>query len=460
MEYDSRKVKPGSLFICIMGFKTDGHEYAILASDAGASALLVSRKLDIDLPQIIVEDDREAMARLGAVFYGEPAKRMKMVGITGTNGKTTTTYLVRAIAEAAGLKTGIIGTISNYIGSRIVYTEKTTPESLDLQALLKEMADEGVELCVMEVSSHALALKRVFGIEYNSSVFTNLTQDHLDFHSTWESYKDAKAMLFGMSKGAVINMDDENGPYMMDRAVGNKLTYGIDYNGDIIPEDIELNPDGCKFTLKTPQGKRPVNLRIPGRFSVYNAMAAAGACLQVGISLDDVANGLNSALPVSGRIESLPTAGRDFNVILDYAHTPDGLRNIITAVRGFAKGRVITLFGCGGDRDRVKRPLMGKTAGELSDFCVITSDNPRTENPDDIIKDIIPGVEESGCRYIMIENRREAIGYALNNAEKDDVIILAGKGHESYQEINGIRHPFDERIIVAQILGTDKEQGT
>lgn len=452
LEYDSRKVKAGDLFFCIVGMVTDGHSFAAHAVENGARALIVERWLELDVPQVLVGDTRTAMSEISASFFGHPAKRMTMIGITGTNGKTTTTYMVKSMAEQMGKKVGLIGTITNLIGSKRIPTERTTPESCDLQRILKRMADEGVETVVMEVSSHALEQRRVHGIMFNVGVFTNLTQDHLDYHKSFENYRACKKMLFAQSWAAVINADDPNGAFMASDIDIPVITFGIRVVADISASDIDITTSGVQFVVKTPTGSESIFLAIPGLFSVFNAMAACGVAHTLGYPMWAVKQGLERMTSVSGRLEPLNTHGRDFAILLDYAHTPDALENILKTVHEFAKGRIITLFGCGGDRDRAKRPIMGEVAGRYSDFLIVTSDNPRTEEPMDIIAAIEEGVRKSGCDSITIENRREAIRHAIEHARRDDVIILAGKGHETYQEIQGAKYPFDEKEIVDEIL--------
>lgn len=457
IEYDSRKVVASDLFCCINGTYKDGHEYALSAVERGAAALLVERKLEIDITQIIVADSRKAMAELAIEFYDNPARDMTIVGITGTNGKTTTTYMIKAIAEAAGKKVGLIGTIRNVIGDRIIPAERTTPESVDLQRILRAMRDEGVELVIMEVSSHALDQGRVRGIEYAIGGFTNLTQDHLDYHKSFNNYLNAKRRMFEHCAQAVLNVDDSNSQELIKGLNLPVAYYAIRSDrADIRAVEIEICAKNIEFDMLYMDTRRHITIAIPGLFNVYNALLAAGIALKLGYTIDNICEGLSSMHEVSGRMEALNTDGFDFTVILDFAHTPDGLENLLSSVQQFAVGRVISVFGCGGDRDRTKRPLMGEIGGRHSDLCVITSDNPRTEDPMRIIESVVDGVEKTGCEYTVIENRREAIRYALNIAHKDDVIVLAGKGHENYQEINGVKHPFDEKIIVAELLNDMK----
>ena len=457
LTYDSRKVCEGALFFCISGFKTDGHQYAQQAVDAGAAALMVTRRLDIDVPQILVEDARASMASIARTFYGRPDEQMRIIGVTGTKGKTTTTYMIKSILEQSGHQTGLIGTIINMIGSEQLPAERTTPESPDLFALLRRMADAGCDTVVMEVSSHSLTLNRVDGIVFDVGIFTNLTRDHLDFHETVENYMAAKKQLFLASKCGICNIDDGAASYMMENVAINWRTLGIKDKADVMARNIEITPLGVTFDLCCAQMMLPLRLNIPGIFSVYNALCAAAACMALGEKCETIKKGLEVLPGVAGRFEVLDTGGRPFTVILDYAHTPDSLENTLRTVRTFARGRIITVFGCGGDRDSGKRPIMGQIAGSLSDYCIITSDNPRSEDPFAIIADIEAGIKQTPCAYKCIENRREAIGYALHAAQSGDIIVLAGKGHETYQEISGMKHPFDEKIVVAKLLDDKSE---
>jgi len=451
IEYDSRKVKAGSLFCCIVGQLFDGHNFAASAVEKGAVALLVERELPIDVPQVIVPDARRAMAEMAAAFYRYPQREMYMLGVTGTNGKTSTTYMVKAIAEQAGKKVGIIGTIRNMIGSESIHADRTTPESVDLFRLLRVMADAKVDIVVMEVSSHALEQGRVHGICFDVALFTNLTQDHLDYHKTFENYLQAKKILFANTKQAVINRDDPYAERIMEDLTVPVTTFGVCDRSDLSASDIDITTSGVQFDLHTPSGDTRMNLPIPGLFSVFNAMGAVGMALAVGIGLPDIKAGLEGMTSVSGRLESV-TSGLPYSVFVDYAHTPDALENVLKTVREFAKRRVICVFGCGGDRDRAKRPIMGEIAGRYSELAIVTSDNPRSEDPMAIIASIEDGVKRSGAKYVIIENRREAIDYALSVAERDDIILIAGKGHENYQEINGTRYHFDDKEIVMELL--------
>lgn len=454
LHYDSRNVTKDSLFFCIRGINLDGHQFALQAIEKGAIALIVDHKLEIfnQITQILVEDCRIAMALIATAFYENPAKKLTMIGVTGTNGKTSITYLIKTIAEQAGKKVGLIGTIQSMIGNVVIPSDRTTPESLDLQKLLSEMVTEKVDCVVMEVSSHSIVLNRIAGIVFDIGIFSNLTQDHLDFHGTLENYLNAKKKLFYQSRQAVINIDDENGRFISKNILIPVCKYGIRECADVNACNIEITIKGVSYELMLLEDKININLCIPGIFSVYNSMAAAAACNILGISLDMIKKGLEALKGIPGRFEIIKIP-REYTVILDYAHTPDGLENILKTAKEFAKGRIITLFGCGGDRDRGKRSIMGKVAGMYSDYCIITSDNPRSEDAMSIITQIVEGIKETACEYICIESRREAIRYALKFGKEDDVIILAGKGHETYQIIKGKQYPFDEKeIIVGMIM--------
>lgn len=453
--YDSRKVSEGNVFVCIKGYETDGHRYAAQAAENGAAVIVARDRIDVGVPVVYVENTRTAIAELACAFYKNPSKKLKIVGITGTNGKTTSTYLIKSILESAGKRVGIIGTNENIIGDKVLLTKSTTPttpNALELQQLFTEMVYNGAEYVVMEVSSHALELERVHGCEFEVGVFTNLTRDHLDFHKTMENYLDAKAKLFEISEKGVINTDDEGGKEIARRGrCGDVLTVGIGEGCALRAENMSYSARGVEFDLIYKGGRYPARIRIPGRFSVYNAVCAAGAALQLGIDMQTVVEGLAKAAGVVGRVEVVPT-DTDYTVIIDYAHTPDGLENVIRCVKDFAEGRTIALFGCGGDRDNTKRAIMGKIAGELSDYTIITSDNPRTEDPDKIVDEIEAGMKRAGGAYERITDRRAAIGRALEIAKKGDVIILAGKGQETYQIIGKKKYDFDERIEVYKHL--------
>lgn len=451
--YDSRVVKEGYIFVCIKGLKTDGHNYASIAADKGAIAVIAEN--DVEIPEgitlISTSDSRTALALVSAAFFGYPTKSMKLIGVTGTNGKTTTTYMIKSILEKCGYKVSLIGTISNIIDNIEVEAERTTPESYDLQELFYNMKNVSTDYCVMEVSSHSLELKRVAGCVFNVGVFTNLTRDHLDFHVTFENYYQAKLKLFEQSETAVINADDQYGDRMINTVSIPVISYSEEKCSDVVAENVDITSKYTKFDLKYKGETVTVSIPLPGRFNVYNALAAASACISEGISLEKIKEGLEYIKGISGRSEVIDS-GRGFTLVIDYAHTPDGLENILNTVREYAKGRIITLFGCGGDRDKTKRPIMGEVAAKLSDICIVTSDNPRTEEPMDIIKDIIPGVLKTSKDYIIIEDRREAIKKAIDTAKAEDVIVIAGKGHETYQILKDKTIHFDEREIVSEVL--------
>lgn len=452
IEYDSRKVTKGSLFVAVEGYQTDGHKYIESAVRNGAVAVVCQKDVEFEgAIKILVPDSRKALALLSAEYYSHPASKMKIIGITGTNGKTTTTYLVKQILEYKNYKVGLIGTNQNMIGDRVIESARTTPESLELHKLFSEMYSEGVEYVVMEVSSHSLFLDRVHGINFEVGAFTNLTRDHLDFHKTMENYALAKAILFSNCKLGVINSDDSYAEMISKDAACRIINYGVRKKANIHAQNIKLGSKGVNFEAVTHLMKENIRVNIPGEFSVYNALCALGICLGLGISLPDIKNALILAVGVKGRAEIVNIPSK-YTVMIDYAHTPDGLENIIKTVKGFAKGRVITVFGCGGDRDKTKRPIMGKTSGELSDISIITSDNPRSEDPDTIIGEIREGIMETNGEYYIVSQRKDAIKYAMEIAKDDDIIILAGKGHETYQILNTGKIHFDEREIVREIF--------
>lgn len=455
--YDSRKVTPGSLFVAITGFATDGNLYIPMAIEKGAVAVVTAKKPAMDVPHVLVSNDRLALAMIGANYYGHPAKSMKMIGVTGTNGKTSSTLLLKHVLETVqGATVGLMGTMENMIGSTCIPAERTTPESLDLQALLAQMRDSGCTHVIMEVSSHAICLERVGGLQYDVAAFTNLTEDHLDFHKTMENYCDAKAILFSRCRKAVGNLDD--GWY--DRMFGScdcpVISTSAKQQADLYAQNIQLLSDGIRFEAVYGTQRVEVCLPIPGKFTVYNALSVLGMALQLGISLQEGAAALATASGVKGRVEVVPTPGKPYTVLIDYAHTPDGLENVLSSVKGFCKGRLIAVFGCGGDRDPIKRPIMGKIGTDIADIAVITSDNPRTEEPIKIIEDIVKGIDPGKDNYKVIENRPKAIAYAMDIAQKNDIIVLAGKGHETYQEICGVKHHLDEREVVADYLKAAK----
>ncbi len=449
---DSRLVKAGSLFVCVKGAAFDGHSVAGEMLEKGAVAVVVEHDLGLE-NQIIVENSRAVFSPICSNYFNNPADKLKLIGLTGTNGKTTTTFLIKQILENIGKKVGLIGTVQNMIGDEVYPAKYTTPDPYELQKLFSQMVAAGCEYCVMEVSSQALAQGRVNGLRFALGAFTNLTQDHLDYHKTWENYFNSKKLLFENCDIAVTNADDENGLEILKGLDFDKVvTYAVNTNNaTYVAKNVKFKPNGVEYELVGDSIGR-CSCPIPGRFSVYNSLCAASCALALGISFDDVLRSISKSSGVKGRIEVVP-CDRDFTIIIDYAHSPDGLENIITSLKEIAKGRVVTLFGCGGDRDKTKRPKMGKIAAELSDFCVVTSDNPRSENPSQIIKDILEGMQGITTPYEVVENRKEAIAYAIKNAQKDDIILLAGKGHETYQILpTGTIH-FDEREAVAEVLG-------
>ena len=455
--YDSRKVERGGLFVAVTGFAADGNRFIPMALQKGAAVIVTAKKPEGDVPYVLVESDRQALALIGCNFYGHPAKAMKMVGVTGTNGKTSVTLLLKHVLEkTVGAKVGLIGTTANMIGDEIIPTERTTPESFELQGLFARMRDAGCTHVVMEVSSHAIALDRVGGVEFDVAGFTNLTEDHLDFHKTMEHYCMTKAQLFKRCKVGVINGDDAYAQNMLDAADCEAITTSVAGKGTLEARGLELRADGIDFTAVLNGREVSVSLGIPGKFTVYNALTVLGLSVGLGIDLADAAAALADAPGVKGRVEVVPTPGTDYTVLIDYAHTPDGLENVLSAVRGFCRGKLLAVFGCGGDRDPIKRPIMGEIGARLADTAIITSDNPRTEAPEAIIADITPGADKAGKPYEVVVDRIAAIRRAMDMAEKDDIIVLAGKGHETYQEIMGIKHHMDEREIVAQILEEKK----
>ncbi|MBU3186058.1 UDP-N-acetylmuramoyl-L-alanyl-D-glutamate--2,6-diaminopimelate ligase [Clostridium estertheticum] len=452
IQYDSRKVKKGDVFFAIEGYNLDGHKYIQSAINNGAVAVVCQKDIEdgLDIVVIKVEDARRTLAISAANFYENPSRSMKMIGITGTNGKTTSAFMIKAILEQSGYKVGLIGTIANFIGKKKIHTERTTPESLELHELFKEMVDSNVDYCVMEVSSHSLSLDRVYGIEFCESIFTNLTQDHLDFHKTFENYFNAKLKLFKLSKTSVINIDDEYGAKAYNLIKNSKLSFALNNTADIMASNIKIHSRGSKFDLKYRESSFDIELNIPGNYNVYNALGCIAVCLNQGIEITVIKKALQK-VQVPGRCELVENNHNlGFEIILDYAHTPDGLENILETVREFTKGKLISVYGCGGDRDKTKRPIMGKIGTNLSDFSFITSDNPRTEDPLEIIRDVVLGIEKNN--FEIIENRREAIKRAIESATTGDIIVIAGKGHEDYQILKDKTIHFDEREVISEIL--------
>lgn len=456
---DSRAAEPGSLFICLKGANADGHRFMDKAVEKGAVAAIVEdlpKKIPEGVAIIQVADSREAMEAVTPYFYDYPARSMRMIGVTGTNGKTTTTNIIRRILMEAGHKVGLIGTINVMIGDKSEPAHNTTPDVVDLEKTLFAMKEAGCSYVVMEVSSHALALKRVAGIEYDCAALTNITQDHLDFHKTMESYTDAKSLLFeGLREGekggkhAVFNMDDPSSSLILARTKASALTYGMGEGMDVRPLGFELGAKSMGLRLATPAGEMDLKLKITGEFNVYNVMAAVAVCLAEGIGRDAIARALAGFEGVPGRFQ-LVEAGQPYTVVVDYAHTPDGLENVLKTARKITRGRLWVVFGCGGDRDSRKRPIMGGIAVRLADEVVVTSDNPRSEDPERIIDDILAGAGRApeGKRLARVSDRREAIEYALAQAGDDDVIMICGKGHENYQILADRTIHFDDREAV------------
>lgn len=451
---DSRRAAPGALFFCTPGLHMDAHDFAPKAVEKGASALVVQRFLPLDVPQVKVEDVRTAVSYIASEYFGNPSEKLMMLGITGTKGKTTTSFLVKAIMEAAGVKTGLIGTVCSMIGDETIPNRLTTPDPIETQTLLRRMVDAGMECVIMEVSAHALDMHRLAGMKFRVAAFSNFSQDHLDYFQDLDAYFAAKMKLLApdVSEDIVYNVDDERVSAGV-RALGRQaMRIGIRESSDVYANDIEIGERGCSFLMTWHKRFRTtISLHLAGIFNVYNALMAAGICICAGAGPESIRQGLESVYNVPGRIELLDT-GTPYRVILDYAHSPDSLENILKAVRQTTRGRMIALFGCGGDRDRGKRPVMGEIAGELADYCILTSDNPRNEDPMSILDAIEAGIKPTGCEYVVIENRREAIRYALKFAGAGDVVVLAGKGHETYQEIRGEKHPFDEKVVVRELL--------
>jgi UDP-N-acetylmuramoyl-L-alanyl-D-glutamate--2,6-diaminopimelate ligase len=455
LAYDSRAVKQGGLFFCVSGFASDGHEFAAQALANGASALVVERPLGLGAPEVQVASARAAMAPMAARFYDQPARELRVVGVTGTNGKTTTAYLVRALLEAGGEQCGLLGTVKSIVGGRDRAVQRTTPEAIDLQRDLRAMLDGGDRACAIEVSSHALQLGRADAIGFAAAVFTNLTQDHLDFHETMEEYFQAKRLLFAPPGGdppglSVINVADPYGRRLAEEIDG-ALTFALDAPADYSATDIACAFDGCRFTLRTPAGERSVALPLPGRFNVANALGALAAAHALGGELDVLIPALERGVRVPGRFEPVDE-GQEFAVLVDYAHTPDSLENVLRAARELVGegGRTICVFGAGGDRDRGKRPLMGEIAARLADVTIVTSDNPRSEDPERIIAEIVAGTEEEVSTVV---DRRAAIEEAVAGAHAGDVLVIAGKGHEQGQEFaDGHKLPFDDVGVAREAL--------
>ena len=458
--YDSRSVQPGQAFVALKGVRADGATFARQAVERGAVVVVAQQPLpDLGVPVLEVADARLALAELSADFHGHPSERMRVVGITGTNGKTTTAHLMASIFDAAGMKCGVIGTVAHRIGDEVRASAHTTPEAPDVQQLLHEMVDRGCQACAMEVSSHALALRRVDGTTFSAGVFTNLTRDHLDFHSDMEDYFQTKLRLFGMLAAgapALINMDDPRAAAVVE-ASARPVTYAINRPADITPGPLSFSIDGLAFDIRTPRGTLHVRSKLVGRPNVYNILAAASTAVALDLPFDVIEKGLQALDAVPGRFEVVSSSRDGITVVVDYAHTDDALRNLLETARPLARARVITLFGCGGDRDRAKRPLMGAVASRLSDVLVVTSDNPRHEDPRRIIEEIqrgiTPDTRKEGAELFAIADRRAAIAKAIEVARPGDLVLLAGKGHEKYQVLGDEQLPFDDVAIAREMLG-------
>lgn len=457
IEMDSRKIKPGDVFVCIKGFTVDGHDFAKQAEKKGACAIVAEHPLELDIPVIVVPDTTKALASLSNAFYNHPSEQLQVLGVTGTNGKTTLTYLLDDIFQQQKEKTGVIGTIQVKIGDELLPSINTTPNALDLQKYFHRMVEKDVTTAIMEVSSHALDLGRVYGTDFDIAIYTNLSQDHLDYHRNMDDYFRAKSLLFaqlgnrytGKRKYAVINKDDPYGEALSRSTPHEVLFYGLDAAAHVRAENIDFKPARTSFDLVTPSGSIHIQSPLVGKFSVYNMLAAAGAAICCSIPLEVIKQALESTQGVPGRFETV-NVGQDFGVIVDYAHTPDSLENVLKTVQDFKKGKVYVVVGCGGDRDKGKRPKMANVAVNNSDHAIFTSDNPRTEDPNQILNDMINGLNAEN--YVVEEDRKKAIQYAIQQAKKDDIIVIAGKGHETYQEINHVKYDFDDRLVAKECI--------
>ncbi|WP_419884058.1 UDP-N-acetylmuramoyl-L-alanyl-D-glutamate--2,6-diaminopimelate ligase [Peribacillus sp. B-H-3] len=471
LKMDSRKVKPGDLFMCvpgIKGFLEDRSQFAQAAVDAGAAALLLEKDVNVSVPKIFVKDVRAAMAILSAAFYGYPSKGMKVIGVTGTNGKTTTSHILESILKKAGHETGTMGNIGVRIGEEIFETDINTQEPPVLQENLRKMRNSQAEYCVMEVTSQGLDMGRVIGTHFRTAIFTNLSIDHLDYHGTMDAYRETKGLLFSrLGNGtfsseaekqySVINHDDPSAPYFKRVTASEVISYGIETSSDVMAKDINMTAAGTEFTLLTSAGHQHIKTRMIGRFNIYNILAAAAAALAEKISLDTIAESVRECMNAAGRMEIIDE-GQNFLAIADYAHTPDALENALAALNEFAQGRIITVFGCGGNRDAGKRPVMGAIAQKYSDYVIITSDNPRDENPDDIINEIAAGFTGKHASYCKEVDRRTAIGKAIEQARPGDIVFVAGKGHETYQIVQGEHQHFDDREEIRKCIRDAKSR--
>ena len=459
---DSRKVKPGSLFIAIKGYDFDGHDYIETAVEAGAVAVMMDISADLKkvtlkkgVVAIICDDTRKALAKVSCNFYGDPSRFFKLIGITGTKGKTTTTYMIKSILEKAGHKVGLIGTVANYIGDECLgYSSRTTPESIELQELFYRMAKAKCDYVIMEVSSQSLKLHRVDGCHFDYGIFTNLYKDHISLkeHASMDEYFESKLKLFSMCPVGYVNADDFKCNKIIKESPNCQIkTYSVDNKSDLIAKDITITNVSVDFKVKLGQRNERIRVNIPGRYSVYNALAAISVTSSIGVDAETIKEGLNDVL-VPGRNELVPNK-KELAIMIDYAHTAESLQNILQAAKTYTPGKVICVFGCGGDRDKEKRPVMGEVSGRLADYTFVTTDNPRTEDPLDIISQIEEGISKTKGKYEVVPDRKEAIRKAIEMMNKRDIVIIDGKGHEMYQEINGEKHPFDERQIVKEILG-------
>jgi len=449
---NTKKVTEGSLFVCVKGGRFDGHTAAAEMLEKGAAAVVCERDLGLGDRQILTDNSRRLYGQFCSAGFGHPERKMTLIGVTGTNGKTTTTSVIKHILMTNGFKTGLVGTIQNEIGDEIVHTENTTPMAFELMELFDRMYNAGCKYVVMEVSSFGLVQNRIGSSFFDAAVFTNLTQDHLDYHKDMEDYYQAKKLLFGICRTALINTDDEYGRRLFSETDCEKLAFSIKEKADVYAADIKIGSSGTSFRLCTPQGEYPVNLKMTGMFNVSNVTAAMEVCMKLGLSPESVISAAESCSGVKGRCEIIPT-GRDFTVICDYAHTPDAVENILRSVKEYTEGRLICLFGCGGNRDAAKRPKMAAAAAKYADMLVVTSDNPRNEEPEAIIRDILMGLEGTDVPYDVVTDRREAIYHSLKIAQSGDIIVLAGKGHEDYQILaDNVHIHFDEREVVAEGL--------
>ncbi|EGT3615669.1 UDP-N-acetylmuramoyl-L-alanyl-D-glutamate--2,6-diaminopimelate ligase [Clostridium perfringens] len=456
IRYDNRKIEQGDIFVCVKGFKVDGHSFIGDAVKRGASVIIVQEDVNIpeDITIIKVKDTRKALAVMSSNYFGNPKDKLKIIGITGTNGKTTSAFIIKSILEKAGFKTGLIGTIANYIGNKKIDAVRTTPESYELHELFKDMVEAGAEYCVMEVSSHSLELDRVYGVQFIEGIFTNLTRDHLDFHKTFENYYNAKFKLFERSNHSIINLDDPYGTNIVEdiekRGVKTKVsTFSVEKDSDFKAFEIKSHSNGSEFKVNLDKIEE-FSINIPGEYNIYNSLGCIICAYNLNIPVEKIKEGLSDVV-IPGRCELVAKEKNlPYSIIIDYAHTPDGLENILSTVKAFTKNRMISVFGCGGDRDKVKRPQMGEIGCKLSDVVIITSDNPRSEEPMDIINDIVKPLKYDNFEIEV--NRKEAIRKAMNMALEGDVIVIAGKGHETYQILKDETIHFDEREVVYDIL--------